>query len=291
MEYLVIRFLSALMAGMILSQTGSFIQLGTRNVLASPSTLGFDGLSIFWVLIFHSVLIFLNADQTYAVMFLFGLPFFLLIGWGFSFFFHYHKNINKLILVGLTFNLLVGGLFSLWQFFFLALNFPFPVELWFGHFRFSDFSSLGVLLGIEFLSLIGWKFFHRDLKIWSLGEAVARNFSIKLKPLYLYLYLSISVGTFAVVSLFGAFSFVGLIFPLIARRLWFRKFDLDGEMLLGGLINGLFLAILDTLCLNFPFYGAEIPVGLIVTVVGAVSLIFLLWKAESSFEMLAKKEK
>ncbi len=55
-------------------------------------------------------------------------------------------------------------------------------------------------------------------------------------------------------------------------------------------MNGLSLMGLDYLCYQVPIWGAEIPVGLIVTVVGAVSLIIILWTSDRS-ELLAKPNK
>lgn len=291
MDYLILRFGSAFLTGLILSQTGSLIQLSSRNILASPSTLGFDGLAVLWMLIFHSVLIAFGYEQGSATVFLSGLPVFLLVGWLFSVFMAKQNKIERLIFIGLAFNLLVGAIFSLWQFLFLAFNLPFPVELWFGHFRYSDIPSFFILLVLEGAMLSGWFFLKRDFDIFSLGESVSRNLNLKKNLLYLYLFISISVGTFAVVSLFGAFSFLGLIFPILARKLWFRSFDLNGEFIFGAVMNGLFMIFIDSICYFFPIYGAEIPVGLIATGVGALSLILLLWKSNQGFEIVAKTEK
>lgn len=292
MEYLIPRFFCAIFTGAILSQTGSFIQMSTRNILASPSTLGFDGLSILWVLFFHSVLIFFGYDQPVLILFLFGVPFFIIMAWFFSTFLIRQKNIERLILIGLTFNLLVGAIFSLWQFLFLAFNLPFPIELWFGHFRYANGQALLILSTLEFLIIAGWIILKKDFLIFSLGKSVAQNLKLDHKRLFLFLFISVALGTFAVVSLFGAFSFLGLIFPIIARKLWFKKFDLiKGEILIGGLVNGLALMAIDAVCYFFPIYGAEVPVGLIATAVGAVSLILLLWKSDTSLEILAKSQK
>lgn len=291
MEYLIPRFLCAILTGAILSQTGSLIQMSTRNILASPSTLGFDGLSVLWILLFHSVLLFFGLDQPVLILFLIGVPVFVFVGWIYSGFLLRQKNIERLILIGLTFNLLVGAIFSLWQFLFLAFNLPFPIELWFGHFRFSNSEALTVLGIVELLIIGGWLFLKKEFYLFSLGKSVARNFKQNHKGLFFFLFVTVSVGTFSVISLFGAFSFLGLIFPIIARKLWFGRFDLKGEFLIGALFNGLALMTIDALCYYFPIYGAEIPVGLIATAVGAVSLIFLLWKSDRHWEILAKSQK
>jgi iron complex transport system permease protein len=291
MDYLTGRLLCAVLCGTILSQTGSLIQMSTRNVLASPSTLGFDGLSILWILVFHSIMVFLGLDHPVAWLFLTGVPVFALIGVVYSRFLKGHKKIERLILIGLTFNLMVGAVFSLWQFLFLAFNLPFPVELWFGHFRYANLEALSILILVELGILAGWFLFKKEFLLFSLGKNVARNLKLNHQRLYLFLFIAVSLGTFAVISLFGAFSFLALIFPFIARKLFFKKFDLSGELLWGGLVNGFGLMLIDTLSYFFPIYGAEIPVGLLATAVGAVSLIFLLWKSDSHLEILAKRQK
>ena len=291
MDYLVPRLLCALLSGMIISQTGSLIQMGTRNILASPSTLGFDGLSVFWILILHSVMLIFGYDQPLTTLFFFGIPFFILVGGFFARFIVRSKNIERLILLGLTFNLLVGAIFSLWQFLFLAFNLPFPVELWFGHFRFANIEALGILLILELVLIVGFSYLKKNFQLFSLGKSVAANWKLNEKVLFSFLFIMVAIGTFTVISLFGAFSFLGLVFPILARKLWFRSYDLPGEFLLGALINGLLLMLIDLVCYSFPVFGAEVPVGLIATAVGALSLILLLWNSDRHLEILAKARK
>ena len=291
MEYLVSRLVSSFFVGTILSQTGSLIQFSTRNLLASPSTLGFDGLSVLWILVCHSLLIFMNMDESIGILFVLGVPTFVMVGIFFSSLMIRHKNIEKLIFMGLTFNLLVGAVFSLWQFLFIAFNLSFPTELWFGHFRFSDMNGVVILMTVEALVLAGWLALKNDFALLSLGDLASRNLSLNFNKLYPFIFISISVGTFVVINLFGAFSFMGLIFPILARKLWFKHFDLTGELVFGAACNGILLMGIDLLCYYFPIYGAEVPVGLIVTAVGAVSLILILWKSDNRLEILANRIK
>lgn len=291
MEYLAPRLLSAFFSGMILSQTGSLIQMGTRNILASPSTLGFDGLSVFWILVIHSLMLIMGYDQPVLTLFLLGIPLFCLVGFFFARFIQNVKSIERLVLIGLTFNLMVGAVFSLWQFLFLAFNLPFPVELWFGHFRYANLEALFILFFMEGLILLGWVLLRKEFQLYSLGKTISKNWNLDEKKLYLFLFSVVAVGTFTVVSLFGAFSFLGLIFPIVARKLWFKSFDLKGEFFIGAMVNGLFLMLTDLVCYSFPIFGAEVPVGLIATAVGALSLILMIWNSGSGLEILAKTKK
>jgi iron complex transport system permease protein len=291
MEYLISRVLSSFLTGVIISQSGSLIQMCTRNILASPSTLGFDGLSVLWILVAHSVLLLFNHDLPLFFLFLAGVPFFILIGMIFSFFMLKQRRIDKLILVGLTFNLLVGAIFSLWHFLFMAFNLPFPAELWFGHFRFANLESFIILFCVEIFIISGWILLKSEIKLFSLGNAVSLNLRLNVKHVFLFIFVTIAIGTFGVVTLFGVFSFLGLIFPIISRKLWFQKYDIQGEFLWGSLFNGILLMLIDAFCYFFPIMGAEIPVGLIATAVGALSLILMLWRSDNRLEILAKRLK
>lgn len=289
MDYIIPRFLCALLTGVIISQSGSLVQMSSRNILASSSTLGLDGLGILWILIFHSVLLLFGFNFPVLYLILSGIPLFIFIGWIYSRFIGDYKNIERLILVGLTFNLLVGAVFSLWQFLFLAFNLPFPSELWFGHFRFADTEALIILLTLECLFFVGHFLLKKEFLLFSLGRNVSMNIQSRQSLLLCFLFIFVAIGTFCIVALFGAFSFLGLIFPIVARKLWFKSFDLSGEFFVGAFVNGLFLMFIDSLCYYFPISGAEVPVGLMATTVGAVSLIFLIWKSDRYLEILAKR--
>lgn len=290
MDYLVGRMLCSFLSGAILSQSGSFIQLSTRNILSSPSTLGIDGLAILWLISFHSLAIIFDLQQT-ALGLVIGLPVFIFIGFLFTKILNKSVKFEKVILLGLTFNLLVGAIFSLWQFFFLAFNLPFPVEVWFGHFRQIPHLALTCLFVMEFLLISGFLILRKDILIFSLGPTLSRNLRLNEKRLFTYLFMASILGAYVVISFFGAFSFLGLIFPILARKFWFKKFDISGEILAGSLMNGLFLMVVDLICYFFPIMGAEVPVGLIVTAVGAVSLILILWLSKDRAEFLANGKK
>lgn len=289
MDYLILRLVSSFLCGLILSQTGSFIQIGTRNILASPSTLGIEGLSVLWILLIHSLAMIAGLEGEWPV--LLGLPLFGLVGYWISGLAGKDLKLERILFVGLAFNLLVGAVFSLWQFFFLAYNLPFPFEVWFGNFRFVRSEAIGLLLGFEILLLIFLKKHWKNLKLFSLGPVISQAHGGNTRGLYSYFFISSVAGTFLVISLFGAFSFLGLILPLVARKIWFPRYDMKGELLWGGVVNGLFFMGMDYICYRYPIMGAEIPVGLIASVLGAVCLIALIGRSSKGPDFLANARK
>jgi ABC-type Fe3+-siderophore transport system permease subunit len=268
----------AFLSGVILSQAGSLSQLLTRNILASPSTLGVDALAVFWLILSYSGLIFFNHEMSHQFIFLAGLPFFLLVALLFKKITVRNPKMDTFVFLGLTFNLFVGAIFSLIQFLFVAFNFPFPSDLWFGHFRYASLESLCYLIFFESLLLGFYKISQRNFFLFSMGSTFYRQWLKETDKFMLNLLLLVIVGTFLVTSFFGAFSFVGLIFPIISRRLFFKRFDLVGEIVIGSLFNGLCFMALDFICFYFPIMGAEIPVGLLFTSVGALVLTGLIWR-------------
>lgn len=289
MDYLIVRLLCSFFTGVLLSQAGSFIQLGTRNILASPSTLGVDGLAILWLLCFHSLSLLWGDWSALWGLFL-GLPLFIALALLFTRMVKAEVNLERIILIGITFNLFIGAIFSLWQFFFLAFNLPFPMEVWFGNFRYADKIALICLLVAEFVIAGAYVKNRKNLMIYSLGPELGRNLGLNAKRLYALVFLGSILATYAVVSFFGAFAFLGLVFPIMARKLWFSSGDLSGEFLWGSCFNGVILLAIDALCFFYPVYGAEVPVGLLMSVVGAVSLILLIWNSKSS-QLLANQKK
>ena len=277
--------LCALLTGILTSQAGSLVQLGTRNILSSPSTLGFEALTVFWLLLIHAAGLFL-IDSGW--LFLLGIPLFIGLAIFTSKFLGKESSLERVILLGLTFNLLMGAIFSLWHFFFLALNLPFPLEVWFGHFRLAEVSSFIWVLSAEMIMIVFYFFYERRIYLYSLGDEWGRGLRTQERSLFHFIFTAAILSTYVIVTLFGAFAFLGLIFPIIARKLWFSRLDMRGEFLLGALVNGGILMVIDAFCYHFPIAGAELPVGLLMAIVGAVSLILILWRSSRASQLLAK---
>lgn len=288
MTYLLIRMGCAFLTGVLLSQSGSLIQLSTRNILSSPSTLGLDGLAVLSVLLLHSLSVFFGIELHPGIIAIAGIPMAIGIGYLYPRFVGGDQKFERILLIGVTFNLLVGAIFSFWQFLFLAFNLPFPVELWFGHFRYASETGLALMLVMQMVVLFMMRKMLKELMLFSMGAQISRNWQLNQTRLFRFIFILSALITFFVIVLFGAFSFLALVFPIISRKLWFKRHDLRGELYQGAFLNGALLMVVDFLCYQFPVLGAEVPVGLIITAVGAVSLIALLWQAHKPSEIVAK---
>lgn len=117
------------------------------------------------------------------------------------------------------------------------------------------------------LILFGWK-----LNIISMGDEEARTLGInpeKYKTIFIVL---ATLMTALSVSVVGIIAWVGLMMPHAARMLLGpdHRFMLIGSAIMGSI----YLLICDTLARNLT--SAEIPVGIITSIIGAPYLIYLL---------------
>lgn len=281
MEYLdPIRLGVAFLSGYFLTLSGSLCQLTTNNSLASPSTLGMDGLGVLAILLAQFVILLftpgLSVEFTSVILF---LLFFLFL---YGFIFLQKKNdlwkllnIKQLILLGLAFNLFIGAIFSIVQFLFLALNMEFPVGIWFGSFKHASLEALGIMLVILVVTVMYIKSNLIKFNLLNLGQSFASGLGVEVEKFQKRNLLLALLLTGIVICFCGVFSFIGLIVPHILRGARFFKFHMDREIMVGPILGGVVIAIIDYLCFQFTAYGAELPVGMVSSVMGAFVLLML----------------
>lgn len=283
MEIDLIRVLCAFLCGFGLTLSGSICQLTTNNSLASPSTLGMDGVGVGCLILAQTILSTLDLPLSLEIasFSVFLIIFFLLDGllfrmrskslWQFL-------NLKQIILLGLAFNLMMGAIFSVLQFMFMALNYEFPTGLWFGHFKHANMQSL-LVLGLSFSAV--WLYCFKTSERFNfinLGVHIAQGMGINVERFQKLNLLFALFITGTIISFFGVFSFLGLVLPHILRSFGVFKTNMQKEVIWGPWLGGLVIAIIDICCYNFVFYGAELPVGMISSVIGALSLILLSFK-------------
>ncbi|MBC77858.1 MAG: hypothetical protein CME64_17765 [Halobacteriovoraceae bacterium] len=283
-----LRIAMAFLCGGFLTLSGSLTQIVTNNSLGSPSTLGFDALAALSVICSQFIIV--VTGEAFALehvslgLFLIAFLGLFLVSKIFSRGPHirvFSLDIKVLILIGLGFNLFVGAIFSIVQFLFMALNFDFPTGLWFGNFKYFDEHTIYVLLFALLILVVYLTKDARQLRLLSLGEKFALGLGIPVAKVQRRA-LFVSLGlTGVVISFFGVFSFLGLIVPHMLRSLNFFRSNMKRELFIGPIVGGLALAVMDYLCFQFDFRGAEFPAGMVSSVVGAFLLIVLLVKSQA----------
>ncbi len=280
MNYPIERAVVAFLSGGILSLSGSLMQLNFMQELATPSTLGLEALAVFVILLAHTFTYFLGGEEWVNIIsFLFGLFFiasFLLTPLAKRIGMFNQKS--RLLIFGLTINLFVGAVFAIWQFLFLSFNWEFPSELWFGHFRYIDSKIvIPYILGALIICLILWRNLSK-LSVYSLGPEVMRHLKLDQWKISRTMIALSAVSTLLVVTQFGVFSFIGLIFPIIGRRICGRRWTMGREFIVTFMLSGPLMLALDYLVFEYPIWGAEIPVGMMSLLVGTIMLIILVGK-------------
>lgn len=274
------RAIIALLSGGLLSMSGSLIQLTFSQELATPSTLGLEALAVFVILFGHTLTYFTGGAE-YASFMSFAIGAILLIIFlssGLSRKLGQLQKKSSLLVFGLTINLFVGAVFSIWQFLFLSFNWEFPSELWFGHFRYIDSKAIVPFIIIS-MGLIGLVWKKSSLfGLYSLGPEIMRHLHQDSWSIARWMIGIAGTATLLIVTQFGVFSFIGLIFPIVGRRLCDRKWTMEREFLVSFLLSAPTMLILDFLVYEFPIWGAELPVGMMSLLIGTIMLIFLVGK-------------
>lgn len=268
------RTMVAALVGICLSVSGAILQGIMRNPLASPNIIGVSSGGGFFAL----VILILFPSYYYLV------PIGAFMGALFATFFIYtlawKEGIlpTRLVLAGVAVSSLFGAGTNA-----LMIFYPDRVQ-----------GVLGFMVGG--LSAIVWKdvrmilpytllgialilFMPNQLNILMLGDEVATGLGIKVERTRLLLIVISSLLAGAAVSVVGLLGFVGLIVPHMAKLFIGSdyRYLLPGTILLGGAM----VMICDTLS-RILFAPMEIPVGIIMSVLGAPFFLYLLRKKEEA---------
>jgi iron complex transport system permease protein len=278
LEYELMRPFCAFLVGVVLCQNGTYCQVLTKNPLASPTTLGIQSVILFVYLLSYFFCTYFSVEQDYLLylMLSFHLLFGLLVYFGKKKFKNFSFSGN-FIVYGLCLNLLVASIYSFMKFLYLNYSLRFPNELWFGNFRYVGQKEIWWIIVVAGLNIFYGLKNSRKIRILSIDNQFAENF-IDVPRFKLNSFLMVTYTNAIITILFGYFSFLGLVFPHILRSFAYFRDDTKKEILGGGLLGGLFFAILDQFCYHITFSGAELPVGMVSSVLGPLALLLVLGK-------------
>ena len=264
------RILGAVLAGIGLSVSGVLLQSVTANPLASPSIIGVNSGAGFFAILCLSFL----PGALYALPFAaflgaFGATLLILA---------VAKRLGStpatVVLAGIALTALLNAGIS----FLSLLNDDVLLA-------YHDF-SVGGLAGTQLqglaapgtiilLSLAVSIMASRQIQLLCLGDAMALSLGVRVKALRMLCLLCASAAASAVVSFAGLLGFVGLVVPHIARKLVGENAKF---LLLSSALFGAALVLLADLLGRVLLAPAEVPVGIIMAVLGAPFFFALLLK-------------
>ncbi|APX71427.1 iron ABC transporter permease [Companilactobacillus allii] len=271
------RIIVAILVGFALAIAGNVLQITTQNPMADTSFLGINAGSGLAVMLFIAFV----KDQD-ANLFL--LPCLALLGAIFStalvFICAYKKDTgitaNRLLLTGVA---LSGCFSSVMVLFTLKLspeNYQFVMNWLTGSIWGTSWSFILIFIPwfVIFTALIFSK--SKILDTFNLGDDSAKSLGISLKKERIILIGSAAILAGVSVSISGSIGFIGLITPNLARRvIGFRS---SKQLILSGFLGSCLLIASDTLG-KIISTTTELPVGIIVAVIGAPYFVYILIKS------------
>ncbi|MBQ8309510.1 MAG: iron ABC transporter permease [Clostridia bacterium] len=262
------RALGAILAGVGLSVAGVLLQSVTDNALASPNVIGVNSGAGFFVIL---LLAFFPAASPLLPLAAFVGAFLttlVIIGTAGRF----GASRATVILAGIALTSILNAAISL-----ISLIDTDVLSAY-------SYFSVGGLSGLSFdrlplpailivLSFVGALTLSRQLEALRLGDTVACALGIRVRPLRTVALICASASAAAAVSFAGLLGFVGLIVPHVARKLvgGYTRHVLIASATLGGT-----LVLLADLLGRTLLSPTEIPVGIIMALVGAPFFLFLL---------------
>jgi iron complex transport system permease protein len=271
------RVLFAFVAGCGLALCGMVFQAMFHNPLATPFTLGVASgaslgaaLSVFFgfsfsVLGLDSITLCAFIGALTAISFVYGVSQF-----------RYGFSGETLLLTGVATSFFFSSLILFTQYL-SNINDSFRIIRWLmGGLTITGYQQLLQLLPIVAVSSAVIIWLSRELNLLMAGDEIAISRGVSVKRVRYLLFFTTSLCVGAIVSLCGPIGFVGMMVPHICRLL----IGTDHRWLVPAtlMFGGGFLILCDTVA-RLVIAPAELPVGVITTLLGGPFFLWLLIKS------------
>jgi iron complex transport system permease protein len=269
---------------MCLAVAGAVMQGVLRNPLVSPFTLGLASAASFGaaitIVLGTGVLgMFIAGGSNYDIVlnaFLFGLLSMLLI-YGISR--ARGTSQSTLILAGVVLGYIFQAGVIILKY--LSNNDKLKdLEMWLmGGMWGASWNAILILLPIVIICVILLALKAWDLNALSAGDEIAKNLGIRVERLRLYCLLLATIAASSCLAFTGVIGFIGLMAPHICRMLIGNdhRYLIPCSAIMGGLI----LLVSDTFARTV-FSPLEIPVGIIMYIIGGIFFLYLILKGRES---------
>lgn len=269
------RVFAALLAGVGLSVSGVLLQSVTGNPLAAPNIIGVNAgagfatilmLSFFQGSVFMTPLFAFIGAFTTTLIIVFTAS-------------KINASSSTVILAGIAFTAILNAgisFLSLLDSDVLTSYNAFSI----GGLRGVTIEQLYIPALIIAVCLIVSLVLSRHIRLLSLGEKIAASLGVRVRAVRFTSLLLASASAAAVVSFAGLLGFVGLVVPHIARRIVGTR---TSTLLVASSLIGGALVILADLFGRILLAPTEIPVGIIMALIGAPFFFILLLKRRNAY--------
>lgn len=272
------RIIIAVLVGTALATSGAILQCVTKNDLADSGILGINsGAALFVVMYIY----FMNGNVYDGIsnLTIFTMPIVALLGAIFGAFLIYilswKKGIesSRLLLIGIGINIAFTSLLTIFQLKFTTQEFNRVIAWTSGSIWGTSWKYVIAVVPfiLIFTAIVIYK--SRYLDVLNLGDEISTGLGITVekerRKLLIYSVILAGVAT----SVAGSISFLGLVAPHIARRLVGPKHK--NLIPISALIGTVIILIADTISRNL-LAPMEIPVGIVISVIGVPYFIYLM---------------
>ena len=274
------RVLTAFCAGASLAISAMVFQSLFRNALATPFTLGVCSGGAF------GATLYIQLGITFSIMGIYGQSLFafggallsILLVYGFSEFKRKHSS-HVMLLAGVAISFSFSSLILFMQYL-SDFTDSFRIMRWLmGGIEVFGFEPLLNMLPIVTFNIICVLLLPWELNLISTGEEMARSKGVEVSKIKKLLFFSTSLSVGAVVAETGPIGFIGMMSPHICRLFVGanHKRLIPATLFFGGA----FLVICDTFA-RIIIAPAEIPVGVITSLLGGPFFLWLLCSSKNN---------
>ena len=262
------RVAAGILAGVGMAVAGTLLQTVTANELASPNVIGINsGAGLAVILLLTAAPAAGGWIPVAAFAGAFGAAMVILLVAG-----HLGSSRTNILLIGIAITTLLNALIS-----FLALLDE-GVLAQYNHFTVGSLKGVSLeelivpawIIAVAFCAAMA---LSARLGVLCMGDAAAAALGIRVKRLRIGALACSAACSAAVVSFAGLLGFVGLVVPHIARRLVGQQ---PGKMLSVSALTGAVIVVLADLLGRTLFAPSELPVGILMSLIGAPYFLILL---------------
>lgn len=265
------RVIVGALVGVNLAIAGSILQGVLRNPLADPGLLGVTsgaGLAAMGIMIlFPTQIAWIPLAAFVGAMIATFMVY--MIAW--------KRGVSplRLVLAGVALSAFFGGFMTLLTFFY-SDRVQGTVSWMAGGFSGRSWEYVVLILPYSVMAMIATVFATKALTLLSLGDDMARSLGVHVERTRMLLLTLAALLAASAVSVAGMLGFVGLIVPHVARLL--VGSDFDRMIPLAALLGAGLILFADTFA-RTAFSPIEVPVGVLMSFIGAPFFLYLLRKA------------